>query len=214
MRGFDLASFARALLPGQSRVDARERLRAVAGAALGLLFAGAGLSNGCSDRRTAVPGWWRRSVPAPCWCSPCRPARWHSPGRWSAATRSRRWPASPASPGCPTRRGRRAGGGRWRSVPCSRCAACIRRAAPLRCWTCWPIPTFPFAFIPVCADSLLLVLAGVVYNSLTGRRYPHPQLRRRALRGPDAAASARPTSTPCWPATTRCWTSAATTWKR
>jgi CBS domain-containing membrane protein len=32
-----------------------------------------------------------------------------------------------------------------------------------------------FAFLPVALNSLLLVLAGVAYNSLTGRRYPHAQ---------------------------------------
>jgi CBS domain-containing membrane protein len=32
-----------------------------------------------------------------------------------------------------------------------------------------------FAFFPVMANSLLLVAAGVAYNSLTGRRYPHGQ---------------------------------------
>ena len=32
-----------------------------------------------------------------------------------------------------------------------------------------------FAFAPVALNSLLLVLAGIAYNSLTGRRYPHAQ---------------------------------------
>jgi CBS domain-containing membrane protein len=32
-----------------------------------------------------------------------------------------------------------------------------------------------FAMVPVALNSLLLVLAGVAYNSLTGRRYPHAQ---------------------------------------
>jgi CBS domain-containing membrane protein len=32
---------------------------------------------------------------------------------------------------------------------------------------------FSFALFPAMANSLLLVLAGVAYNSLTGRRYPH-----------------------------------------
>jgi CBS domain-containing membrane protein len=32
-----------------------------------------------------------------------------------------------------------------------------------------------FALFPVLANSLLLVLAGVVYNRITGRRYPHAQ---------------------------------------
>ncbi|MFN3304644.1 MAG: HPP family protein [Roseateles sp.] len=32
-----------------------------------------------------------------------------------------------------------------------------------------------FAFVPVALNSLLLVLAGMAYNTLTGRRYPHAQ---------------------------------------
>jgi CBS domain-containing membrane protein len=32
-----------------------------------------------------------------------------------------------------------------------------------------------YAFVPVALNSLLLVLAGVAYNTLTGRRYPHAQ---------------------------------------
>lgn len=35
---------------------------------------------------------------------------------------------------------------------------------------------FSFALFPVLANSLLLVLAGVIYNTLTGRRYPHVQV--------------------------------------
>jgi CBS domain-containing membrane protein len=34
---------------------------------------------------------------------------------------------------------------------------------------------FEFALFPVLANSVLLVLAGVFYNSMTGRRYPHAQ---------------------------------------
>jgi CBS domain-containing membrane protein len=34
---------------------------------------------------------------------------------------------------------------------------------------------FQFAAFPVLLNSVLLVLAGMVYNSLTGRPYPHPQ---------------------------------------
>jgi CBS domain-containing membrane protein len=30
-----------------------------------------------------------------------------------------------------------------------------------------------FAFVPVCLDSLLLVLAGTIYNRSTGKAYPH-----------------------------------------
>lgn len=35
--------------------------------------------------------------------------------------------------------------------------------------------TWRFPIFPVLANSVLLVLAGAAYNSLTGRRYPHPQ---------------------------------------
>ncbi|WP_036165547.1 HPP family protein [Massilia sp. 9096] len=34
---------------------------------------------------------------------------------------------------------------------------------------------FHFAFLPVCLNSTLIVLAALVFNNLTGRRYPHPQ---------------------------------------
>lgn len=34
---------------------------------------------------------------------------------------------------------------------------------------------FQFALSPMLVNSLLLVMAGVAYNSLTGRRYPHAQ---------------------------------------
>lgn len=36
-----------------------------------------------------------------------------------------------------------------------------------------------FAWFPALLNSVLLVLAGIVYNSLTGRRYPHVQLQSR-----------------------------------
>jgi len=34
---------------------------------------------------------------------------------------------------------------------------------------------FSFAFLPVCLNSTLIVLAALVFNNLTGRRYPHTQ---------------------------------------
>ena len=40
-------------------------------------------------------------------------------------------------------------------------------------------PSFRHAVFPVAIDSLLLVLAGVAFNSLTGRDYPHAQFARR-----------------------------------
>lgn len=50
--------------------------------------------------------------------------------------------------------------------------------------------TWRFALFPVLINSLLLVGAGVAYNTLTGRRYPHPQgagtVARTAAGGPPA----------------------------
>lgn len=43
---------------------------------------------------------------------------------------------------------------------------------------------YQFALVPVLLNSLLLVGAGVVYNNLTGRRYPHAQ---RSSSAPSAA---------------------------
>ncbi|WP_156392114.1 MULTISPECIES: HPP family protein [unclassified Roseateles] len=47
-----------------------------------------------------------------------------------------------------------------------------------------------FAFVPVALNSLLLVLAGMVYNSLTGRRYPHAQ--HVSAPAPSAGATVAP----------------------
>jgi len=48
-----------------------------------------------------------------------------------------------------------------------------------------------FAFQPVALNSLLLVLAGMVYNTLTGRRYPHAQHAAHA-QAPTGAQVAQP----------------------
>lgn len=50
--------------------------------------------------------------------------------------------------------------------------------------------SFHFALFPMLVNSVLLVLAGVLYNTFTGRRYPHAQ-GRHAPSTPQAAASAR-----------------------
>jgi CBS domain-containing membrane protein len=39
---------------------------------------------------------------------------------------------------------------------------------------------FDFAFFPAFANSILLVSAGIAYNTLTGRRYPHVQVMDRS----------------------------------
>ena len=47
---------------------------------------------------------------------------------------------------------------------------------------------FEFAFLPVCLNSTLIVLAALVFNNLTGRRYPHNQ--KSMLRTAQQAAHA------------------------
>ena len=47
---------------------------------------------------------------------------------------------------------------------------------------------FTFAFLPVCLNSTLIVLAALVFNNLTGRRYPHNQ--KSMLRTAQQAAHA------------------------
>lgn len=49
-----------------------------------------------------------------------------------------------------------------------------------------------FALIPVLVNSLLLVVAGVAYNTLTGRRYPHPQGTGKAAGTASGAPLAQP----------------------
>jgi CBS domain-containing membrane protein len=45
------------------------------------------------------------------------------------------------------------------------------------------VTTIPFAWFPALINSALLVLAGIVYNSLSGRRYPHVQLIEQGKTG-------------------------------
>lgn len=51
---------------------------------------------------------------------------------------------------------------------------------------------FTFALMPVCLNSALIVLVALVYNNLTGRRYPHPQAS--ALRNTHATKDPVPTA--------------------
>ncbi|MFN3861142.1 MAG: HPP family protein [Roseateles sp.] len=48
-----------------------------------------------------------------------------------------------------------------------------------------------FAFMPVALNSLLLVLTGMAYNTLTGRRYPHAQSAPAAAQGATLVAPPR-----------------------
>ena len=127
----------RALWPAPIAVDGHERLRVVCRRGAGHLATAWVCHHASAGRRRPPgPGWWRRWAPARCWCSACRPARWRSPGRWSAATRCRRWWASPACAGSATPELAAAVAVAPRSARCSRCAACTRRAVRRRCWWC------------------------------------------------------------------------------
>ncbi|MGJ7491365.1 HPP family protein [Variovorax sp. ZT4R33] len=46
---------------------------------------------------------------------------------------------------------------------------------------------FQFALFPMLVNSVLLVLAGVAYNGMTGRRYPHAQGRPETARTPSGS---------------------------
>ena len=179
MRIETLTTFARAWIPGPTVVDGRERLRAVAGAAVGLLF-------------TALI---------------CQLVAGPSPsGNWliaplgASAVLVFALPASPLAQPWPV-----IGGNTLAAlvgVACARwlpdawwlgavaTALAIGLMFSLRCLhppggavallvVLTHTHDFPFAISPVMTDSLLLVLAGVFYNSLTGRRYPHVQIAQR-----------------------------------
>jgi len=173
MRAFDLRSFARAWLPGPTVVDGRERLRAVAGAALGLLFTGL-----ACEWLAGGSGWLIAPLGA-------------------SAVLVFALPASPLAQPWPVIGGNTLAAlvgvacahwlpdGVW--VGALATALAIGLMFALRCLhppggavallaVLTHSSELPFAFLPVFVDSLLLVLAGVAYNSLTGRRYPHVQL--------------------------------------
>lgn len=177
MRTENLRSFARAWLPARAAVDGRERLRAVAGAALGLLFTGL-----ACEWLAGGSGWLIAPLGA-------------------SAVLVFALPASPLAQPWPVIGGNTLAA--LAGVACARwlpadtvwagalaTALAIGLMFTLRCLhppggavALLAVLThraeLPFALLPVLADSLLLVLAGVAYNSLTGRRYPHVQLAPR-----------------------------------
>ena len=176
MRAENLRSFARAWLPGRTPVDGRERLRAAAGAAFGLLFTGL-----VCEWLAGGSGW----LVAPLGAS---------------AVLVFALPASPLAQPWPVIGGNTLAAlvgvacARWLPdavwVGALATALAISLMFALRCLhppggavallaVLTHTGELPFAFLPVMLDSVLLVLAGVAYNSLTGRRYPHVQLAPR-----------------------------------
>ncbi len=181
MRLSDLSTFARAWVPGPTPVNARERLRSAMGALLGLFFtavicqtfAGSGLGSAWLVAPLGASAVLVFALPASPLAQPwpviggntiaalvgiaC--VRWLPDAVWTGALAT---------------------------------ALAITAMFALRCLhppggavallvVLGHTTAFAFALYPVFANSLLLVLAGVAYNSLTGRRYPHVQL---APRGP------------------------------
>jgi len=176
MRLESLTNFARAWIPGPSTVNARERLRATGGAAAGLLF-------------TALICLWM--------LGPSPSGSWLIAPLGASAVLVFAQPASPLAQPWPVIGGNTLSalvgvacvhwlpGGPW--VGALATALAIALMFALRCLhppggamalltvLTHTLP-FRFALFPAMLSSALLVLAGVLYNSATGRRYPHVQL--------------------------------------
>ena len=187
MRFAALWTYLRAWLPGPSNVNARERLRAVGGAGIGLLI------TGLLCRWLAVP---------------LEHAVWLVAPMGATAVLVFAVPASPlAQPWSVI-------GGNTLStlvgiacvswIPDTALAAAVAVALAIglmfftRCLhppggaaallaVLTHTTDFSAALFPVLVNSVLLVLAGVAYNTLTGRRYPHVQVARPP--SPDARFS-------------------------
>ncbi|VTU16014.1 MULTISPECIES: HPP family protein [unclassified Variovorax] len=183
MRLERLPAAARAWLPGRTAINTRERLRAIAGAGLGLLL------TALVCRALAQPSIDSAWLIAPLGASavlvfalPASPLAqpWSVIGGNAVAAligiACVRWIPDPA----------------WAGALAT--ALAIAAMLALRCLhppggavallaVLAHATQFRFALFPVLANSLLLVLVGVVYNSLTGRRYPHVQLSPRPAAG-------------------------------
>ncbi|MGE0351145.1 HPP family protein [Hydrogenophaga sp.] len=170
--------------PAPVAVDARERWRAFLGAGFGILL-------------TALVSRW--------WAGPLAPGPWLVAPLGASAVLVFAVPASPlAQPWAVI------GGNTLSALVGAACAMAITDAAWagsaavalaialmfwLRClhppggatalFAALGASSFHFAVFPMLVNSVLLVLAGVLYNGLTGRRYPHAQGR------PAQAGSAR-----------------------
>jgi CBS domain-containing membrane protein len=174
----NLVSYARAWLPGHNTVDARERMRAVAGAAIGLLLTG--LLCRWMAPLTGHSIWLIAPMGASAvlvFAVPASPlaqpwsvlvgntlstlvgiacVRWIPDTAWAAA----------------------AGVGLAIGLMFATRSLHPPGGAAALLAVLTHTTDFSAAFFPAFANSLLLVLAGVAYNSLTGRRYPHVQLAR------------------------------------
>lgn len=173
-----LRTFARAWLPARTNVNASERLRAVVGAGLGLLITAllSQLTGSSIDSRWLVAPLGASAVLV--FALPASPLA----QPWSVVAGNTF--SALVGVAC----------ARW--IPDAVWASALAPALAiglmfgLRCLhppggavalfaVLSQTTHFPFSLYPVALNSALLVLAGVFYNSLTGRRYPHVQLAPR-----------------------------------
>ncbi|BEP62665.1 HPP family protein [Variovorax sp. V213] len=173
-----LLTHARAWLPGRTTVDARERMRAVAGAAIGLLIT------------ALLCRWMAEAVGVSIWLIAPMGA---------SAVLVFAVPASPLAQPWPVIVGNTLSTlvgiacVRWIPDPAWAAAIAVGAAIGLMFATRSLHPPggaaallavlthtdhFSAALFPTFTNSLLLVLAGVAYNTFTGRRYPHVQVVR------------------------------------
>ena len=173
-----LLTHARAWLPGRNTVDARERMRAVAGAAIGLLIT------------ALLCRWMAEAVGVSIWLIAPMGA---------SAVLVFAVPASPLAQPWSVIVGNTLSTMvgiacvRWIPDPAWAAAVAVGAAIGLMFATRSLHPPggaaallavlthtdhFSAALFPTLANSLLLVLAGVAYNTFTGRRYPHVQVVR------------------------------------
>lgn len=168
-----LLTFFTALWPARMRVGGRERLRVVAGAALGILLT----SLLCHFFNTGAGPW----IVAPLGASavlvfglPASPLA----QPWSVVGGNSLSALVGASCGLlipdPVWAGAIAVGLAIAVMFATRCLHPPGGAAALL--SSMAGASLSFALFPVAVNSVLLVLVGVAYNSLTGRRYPHRQM--------------------------------------
>ncbi|SDH48295.1 HPP family protein [Variovorax sp. OV700] len=173
-----LLTHARAWLPGRNTVDARERMRAVAGAAIGLLIT------------ALLCRWMAEAVDVSIWLIAPMGA---------SAVLVFAVPASPLAQPWSVIVGNTLSTVvgiacvRWIPDPAWAAAVAVGAAIGLMFATRSLHPPggaaallavlthtdhFSAALFPTLVNSLLLVVAGVAYNTFTGRRYPHVQVVR------------------------------------
>ncbi|RSZ34393.1 MULTISPECIES: HPP family protein [unclassified Variovorax] len=179
MRFDALWTYARTWLPARTTVDARERLRAVMGAGLGLLV-------------TALLSHWL--------AGPLHASVWLVAPLGATAVLVFAVPASPLAQPWSVIGGNTLSAligiaaANWIPDPALAGAIAVAAAIGLmfsaRCLhppggaaallaVLTHTTHFSAALFPFFTNSLLLVLAGVAYNTLTGRRYPHVQVAQR-----------------------------------